>query len=129
MITTITGTVITEVATMSHFTGTMSSILITRGHRNRPPSANLPTERNRWVPHTLTNLSLLLLVTSRCTHYLWIFELPNFHLFCLILPSNGVSDSVKAVVCRPDGAMLARARRVLRGRRRWRRERASHPQV
>lgn len=59
MITTITGTVITEVATMSHFTGTMSSILITRGHRNRPPPASLPTDRNRWVPHTLTNVSLL----------------------------------------------------------------------
>lgn len=54
MITTITGTGITEVATMSHFTGTMSSIMITRGH-NRPPPASLPTERNRWVPHTLTN--------------------------------------------------------------------------
>ncbi|KAI8420670.1 hypothetical protein MSG28_007908 [Choristoneura fumiferana] len=53
MITTITGTVITEVATMSHFTGTMSSILITRGHRNRPPYASLPTERNRGLGHVM----------------------------------------------------------------------------
>lgn len=87
MITTITGTVITEVATMSHFTGTMSSILITRGHRNRPPSANLPTERNRWVPHTLTNYHSYLLVTSRCTHYLSILSCQIlFILFFLFNP-------------------------------------------
>lgn len=87
MITTISGTVITEVATMSHFIGTMSSILITRAPRNRPPSANLRTERNRWVPYTLNNnFTLIILVTS-------VIELPNLFFFSSILFFVFVFDS------------------------------------